>query len=299
MKLRKMNMCELCYCQYAFTWPECRIQEIGPGIDPHYQVELVREGPIAAVVSRVELDQYSPERLQGKRAKDLRWLGKIAARHTEVICQASISSPVLPLRLGTMVHSLDLLQAGLVRYEPVVASFLEQLGNRQEWDVTLYLTRRRLEPIAGHVGPPSPHYIKPPGTDQWFGGKTPPANPWHAENIDLFPSATPGAVCLAQQQTQWDNCLEQRETVFQTIQMMEQCLSVKADGCCRIPIRPRNSTGRTEEIVFNAAFLLPSTSQASWLETVHDVCRDARDKGLVVEVSGPRPPYHFCPSLEL
>ena len=56
--------------------------------------------------------------------------------------------------------------------------------------------------------------------------------------------------------------------------------------------------GRTEEMVFNAAFLLPSSAQAGWLETVRNVDRDARSKGLVLEVSGPWPPYHFCPSLE-
>ena len=51
-------MSDLCYCQYAFAQPECRVQEIGPGVDPHFNVELIREGPIAAVTSRVGLDQF-------------------------------------------------------------------------------------------------------------------------------------------------------------------------------------------------------------------------------------------------
>ena len=95
-------MNDLCYCQYAFTQPECRVQEIGPGVDPHFNVELICEGPIAAVASRVGLDQFDPERLQGKTAEDIQWLGKIAARHNEIICQAATSSAVLPLRLGTV-----------------------------------------------------------------------------------------------------------------------------------------------------------------------------------------------------
>ena len=90
---RESNMSDLCYCQYAFTQPECRVQEIGPGVDPHYNVELIREGPIAALTSRVSLDEFAPERLQGKTAEDLQWLGKIAARHNEIICQAANSSP--------------------------------------------------------------------------------------------------------------------------------------------------------------------------------------------------------------
>ena len=49
-------------------------------------------------------------------------------------------------------------------------------------------------------------------------------------------------------------------------------------------------------MVFNAAFLLGSATQGSWLETVEQVAQDVQSKGLVLEVSGPWPPYHFCPS---
>jgi hypothetical protein len=100
-------MNDLCYCQYAFAQPECRVQEIGPGVDPHFLVELIREGPIAAVTSRIGLDQFDPEKLQGKTAEDIQWLGKVAARHNEIICQAANSSAVLPLRLGTVFQSRD------------------------------------------------------------------------------------------------------------------------------------------------------------------------------------------------
>ena len=54
-----------------------------------FNVELIGEGPIAAVVSQVGLDQFAPEKLQGKTPEDIRWLGQIAARHNEIICQAA------------------------------------------------------------------------------------------------------------------------------------------------------------------------------------------------------------------
>ncbi len=154
-------MNDLCYCQYAFVEPECRVEEIGPGVDPRFHVELIREGPIAAVTSRVGLDQFVPERLQGKTAEDVQWLGKIASRHNEIICQAAASSAVLPLRLGTVFQSRDSLQAMLLRCRAHVAEFLKRLGNRQEWGVKLYLQKRRLEPVEGHSGPPRPHYLGP------------------------------------------------------------------------------------------------------------------------------------------
>jgi hypothetical protein len=293
-------MNDLCYCQYAFAKPKCRVQEIGPGVDPRHKVELICEGPIAAVVSRVGLDQFDPERLQGKTAEDIQWLGKIAARHNEIICQAANSSAVLPLRLGTVFQSRDSLQAMLVRCRSTVAKFLEQLGTRQEWGVKLYLEKRRPEPIPGHIGPSPPHYLRPQrGNSPSFDNKTSIPDERRATNRNPFPSATSGTAYLTQKKALLDDRREQRASVCQTIQSVEQSLMSDAEHCCRIRNLPSDLTGRTEAMVFNAAFLLPASSQASWLETVQRVQRDVQSKGLVLEVSGPWPPYHFCPSLEL
>jgi hypothetical protein len=286
-------MSDLCYCQYAFAQPECRVQEIGAGVDPHFRVELIREGPIAAVTSRVGLNQFAPERLQGKTAEDIRWLGKIAARHNEIICQAADSSAVLPLRLGTVFHSRDSLQAMLVRYRSTVAEFLERLGNRQEWGAKLYLEKRRLEPVSGHAGPPPPHYLAR------AGGKPPSANQRRAENMDPSPPATSGTAYLTRKKAQLDRRQELRASVHRTIQGVEKCLAGKAEHYCRVRNLPCDLTGRTEEMVFNGAFLVPSSALATWLETVRKLYLEVRSEGLVLEVSGPWPPYHFCPSLEL
>ena len=286
-------MSDLCYCQYAFAQPKCRVQEIGSGVDPQFPVELIREGPIAAVTSRVGLDRFSPERLQGKTAEDFRWLGKIAARHNEIICQAANSSAVLPLRLGTVFRSRDSLQNILLHCRSTVAKFLERLGNRQEWGVKLYLESCRLEPIPGHTVPPPPHFLAS------AGGKLPSANQRRTEDVDLSTTATSGTAYLARKRASLDSRRELCASVYQTIHRVEKCLADKAEHYCRIRNLPCDLTGRSEEMVFNAAFLLPSSVQARWLETVRNVGMDVRSKGLVLEVSGPWPPYHFCPSLEL
>ena len=217
-------MNDLCYCQYAFAQPKCRLQEIGPGVDPRFQVELIREGPIAAVVSRVGLDQFAPERLQGKTAEDLRWLGEIAARHNEIICQAANSSAVLPLRLGTVFRSRESLLAMLGRCRSIVAAFLEKIGNLQEWGVKLYLPGKRgqspfvrstlravpangdcplFPAVPGHTGPPAPHYLGPPrGKDPLFRGENPSPNQQSADLLKSFASATAGTSYLTRKKVQ-------------------------------------------------------------------------------------------------
>jgi hypothetical protein len=292
-------MNDLCYCQYAFTLPNCNVREIGAGVDPHYHVELIREGRVAAIVSRVSLEQFDPERLQGKTAEDIQWLGQIASRHNEVICRAASSSAVLPLRLGTVFQSLDSLRAMLTRCQSTVAKFLEQIGNRQEWGVKLYLEKRRTEPAPGHHGPPSPHYLGPRQAARLSPDDAtfPPGEQRTDDNS--LPSAMPGTTYLTRKRAQLESRREERADMYQTIQRIERLLAEKADFSCRIRNLSNDLTGRTEEMVFNAAFLLPLSSQTNWLETVQEINRDAQNKGLVLEVSGPWPPYHFCPSLEL
>ena len=60
----------------------------------------------------------------------------------------------------------------------------------------------------------------------------------------------------------------------------------------------RYGTGRQEEMVFNAAFLLSSSAQSHWLAAVEQIAEQIRSKGLALELSGPWPPYHFCPTVE-
>jgi len=264
-------MCDSCYCQYAFVEPECRVHDIGSGVDPRFDVELIRDGPVAAVVSRVGLNQFDPERLQGKTAEDIQWLGKIAARHHEIICQAASSSAVLPLRLGTIFRSRDSLQAMLARCRSTVALFLQEIGNRREWGVKLYLEKRRPDPMSERAEPLLP--------------------------LCFGPSRT-GTAYLARKKAELESRREQRAGLLQTIQGVEQCLAGKAEHFCRIGNLPTDLTGRDEEMVFNAAFLLPSSARERWLETVQNVERNVHDKGLALELNGPWPPYHFCPDLK-
>jgi hypothetical protein len=319
-------MNDLCYCQYAFTRPECRVEEIGPGVDPRFCVELIREGPIAALTSHVGLDQFAPERLQGKTAEDLQWLGKIAARHNEIICQAADSAAVLPLRLGTLYRSRGSLQDVLLRCRSTVAEALERLGNRREWGVKLYLEKRRSKPTPDHSGPPPPHDLPAtvgaasrrfteaasrrftevvgPNTDSRSGetpllpGRecSPSAQQQQAESVS---SAASGTAYLTRKKAQLDGRRAERVAVYQTIQNVEQRLADKAEHCCRVRNLPSDLTGRSEEMVFNAAYLLPASAQAGWLETVQIASLEVQGKGLVLELSGPWPPYHFCPCLEL
>ncbi len=321
------------YCQYAFTQPECRVQEIGPGVDPHYNVELIRDGAIAAVVSRVSLERFSPERLQGKTAEDIRWLGEVATRYNRIVCQAADGAAVLPLRLGTLFRSLESLRAAMQRCRSTVAEFLGQCGDRREWGVKLYLAKgkrgqspfvqstlravpangdcplfpkQRMETMPAHARLQPPHFR---GGDQRIGcGAGVPPAACSRDGCTTIPAAVPGQPLdrpqsgteyLSRKKALLNGLRELRAAAQRSTHAVEQRLLSIADNCCRIRKLSGELTGRSEEMVFNAAYLLPSAVKDKWLSELDDVAQDVRDKGLLLEVSGPWPPYHFCPQLEL
>ncbi len=61
----------------------------------------------------------------------------------------------------------------------------------------------------------------------------------------------------------------------------------------------REATGSDQDMVFNWAFLLPARSVAGFQARIREANALYRDCGLVLEATGPWPPYSFCPVLEL
>jgi hypothetical protein len=255
------------YYQYAFSQADCRVEGIGPGVDPRFDIELIPTGPIAAVASRVGLDQFDVEKLEGRSAEDIHWLNQVAVRHNEIVRQAAGSSAVLPLRLGTIFQSRESLLAAVTHCQQAVADFLQALGDRQEWAVKLYVQNDR---ITGRLD--GPH---------------------------LNDAVTSGAEYLRRRGAELRRCREMQIELQREITTVEARLAARTDRRRRVRRLPDALTGRREKMVFNAAYLLPAADVEPWLATVHETRDTIQKKGLLLEVTGPWPPYHFCPELTM
>ena len=132
------------YCLYALTWAACPKDSFGPGVDPRFPVELVRYGRLAALTSRVGLDQFDLAKLQEGTA-DFLWLSEVAVRHNEIITAVARHLPVLPMRLGIFFASRPSLIAKLAPHEANTVEFLRRLEDRQEWAVKIYIDEERAE----------------------------------------------------------------------------------------------------------------------------------------------------------
>ena len=302
------------YCLYAITWAHCPPDALGLGVDPRFPVELIRYGQLAALASRIGLDQFDLSKLQEGTA-DISWVSTVATRHHDIIFAAAQRAAVLPMRLGIFFESRDSMIARLTPYEPGAVEFLRRLEDREEWAAKLYVDQERAEkaipprPTVGKVPPPLAKYLPV----QTFGRADPP----HATTKPIWPEKAPGqenyrsdsqtaaptsggggTQYLVAKGLQAQRRRQVEAVVSRTIMSIESRLSGIAESWQRLGCLSHALTGRPEKMAWNAAFLLSGSAAIAFQAEVARLSIEWESQGLMVEATGPWPPYHFCPSLE-
>ncbi len=84
-----------------------------------------------------------------------------------------------------------------------------------------------------------------------------------------------------------------RETDLALAAELERC----AADFRRLRSLSQETSGREREMVFNWAFLVGQRDRETFRSQVEKLRAEQASKGLVLELSGPWPPYSFCPSL--
>ena len=269
-------------CLYALTWADCPTNIFGPGVDSRFAVELVRCGRVAALTSRVGLDQFDMAKLQEGTA-DFPWLSKVAVRHHEIIAAAARHAPVLPMRLGIFFASRSSLIAKLIPYAAKATEFLRYVEDRQEWAVKIYIDEDRAEKAI----PGNPPHVRPTmGT--WCPSLT---------SID---EARPGGGTqyLLAKGLRGERRRQVQTTVGQAVLTAEARLQGMTDSWQRLRPLPTTLTNRLEKMVWNGAFLLSKSILPSFQAACEQLGNELAPGGLIVELTGPWPAYHFCPSFE-
>ena len=257
------------YYLYALTWADCPARAFGPGVDPRFPAELIRHGRLAALISRVGWDDRDLAKLQEGSA-DLAWVSQVAVRHHEIVSALARDRSVLPLRMATLFRSRASLVAKLTACEANAAGFLERLEDRQEWAAKLYVAAGdRASPLELAAAPATPS-----------------------------PRGGSGAQYLA---AQGERAMRRRQSeagVRQAIATIETRLQALADFWQRLTPLSTALTHRAEKMVWNAALLLAKPAVVAFQEDCTQLAAALAPEGLLLEATGPWPPYHFAPALE-
>jgi len=115
---------------------------VATGVDENFPVRLHAHGELAAVVSGVEVRDFTGD--QGENnLRDIAWLGPRACRHAAVLAETMTMGPVYPLPFGTLFSGLAALEHTIEARAPEIAEGLRQVTGCQEWSVEGTLDRKQ------------------------------------------------------------------------------------------------------------------------------------------------------------
>mgnify|MGYP005843642233 CR=1 FL=1 len=243
------------------------------GIDGKNPLFLLSYRSLRALVSHVSFEDYNEEALKGYMG-DLNWLAPRVRRHQEIIAYAMDFQPVIPARFCTIYRGAERVRELMRTHYQNLLSFLNFIRDKEEWGVKVYaeesLLRKAVESSS---------------------------QPLRALD-EKISSALPGEGYFLKK--------KREEVVRQEIarlldelsdEVYQEALSLSVEGK-RNRLLSKEATGKEQEMLLNGAFLIKKKDAGPFKDKLNALMERHRDCGLILEVSGPWPPYNFCPQLE-
>lgn len=255
-------------CTYVFCVTKGQAQaSVGSGFAPDSPLEYVIAEDLAALTCRVSLDEWTGKDAEA-RLGDLQWLGPRAVQHEAVIEAALALAPVLPLRFGCLFSSAAAVQNWLVTWRDQIADFLNDMADREEWSLKGFLDVPRAEAALLAKDP----------------------------RFSALP-ASPGARYLREQKLRQEIARSVRVWAREHEQAALEALYALVQKSRSLRAISGELSGRSEEAVFHRALLVPRACHAELLQRIEPLQKTLAEQGLMLELSGPWPPYNFCPTL--
>ena len=239
---------------YAISRADLRLPDDAPTLSAGQPVELVPDGDLGLLVSRVAPDELQVD------AEDLSETGRLATlarRHDAVVRAAAADGPLLPLRFGTVVADEDAARRLLREHADVAREQLARVGDAREWGVRLV---RSLEAEPAPAGP--------------------------ASSADR-PAAS-GTEYLSRRR----QALQERERTAHdaaaSADLLQEVLAPHATEALHRGGAPGSS------LLLDVAYLVRPDAESGFLAAVERLTPELASHGLTVQLTGPWPPYSFA-----
>lgn len=231
-------------------------------------VELVRDGDLAAIVSRLPAALYREEALN-PRLGDLDWVGERGAAHERVLTWFSDRGPVIPAAPFSIHGDAQRVGMRLAAATRRYHALLDRVTGKREWIIRLW-PAAEMEPAA--------------------------LARFDAELETLAreaAAAAPGKRYLLQRKldTRARDAL-QRLTLAAAHSVHER-LTERAADARALPL-PRTSGSRGRGLISAAAYLVREDAYTAFQDEVSRAAHDVQEMGIQLEFTGPWPPYHFA-----
>jgi Gas vesicle synthesis protein GvpL/GvpF len=241
----------------------------GAAVDRAHEVELLVEGPLAGVVSRVSLQEFDETTLP-ERLGDAAWLEQKIRAHEQVLDRVLDEASVVPCRFCTVYRSEAELRRFLAEREKALQAALDRVQGQVEVGVKAFVDRDRFSTgqatrnekvrtlqTQASAAESGRAYLERRRLDQLI-----------ASELERF-----------------------RSQASREIHSRLQAVSV--DGLL-LGLQAAEVSGR-DEMLFHGAYLV-GAREGAFEAALGTLAEDYRDAGVDFELTGPWPPYNFVPA---
>jgi hypothetical protein len=231
------------------------------GVDPTGPVGLVAEGPVAAVVSPVLLDEFGADAIaENLRVAD--WVAAKVRAHDDVLGAAVGRTAVVPFRFGAIYAGEGSVRT-MLRDRGDLVERLGRLSGRVELGVKGYLDRGRLRDLLA--------------AERGLGDDVPETGRAYMERRRL--------------DRELDD--EVRERSAQWAADSHERLAAAADDARSSPAREDEASPSGSQMFLNGAYLVSEEDAERFRIALSELEEERRGDGASYEVTGPWPPYSF------
>ncbi len=232
------------------------------GIDPHQTVTTITEGSLAAIASRVPLEDFGETTLREHLA-DIAWIEATARAHDRVLDAVRKTTTVIPMRLCTVYKGEDALRNLLAREAGALRDALAHLAGKTEWGVKVFA-----QPV----------------------GRRPPAPLPRTEDLS-------GSAYMRNVRRGLEREKHEAQLIDQASAQIHERLTAAASEGVMLAVQRPEAAGNAGQMILNGAYLVRDEDQMPFHEEIQLQRSRFAYLGLEVTANGPWPAYNFLPGV--
>jgi len=233
------------------------------------KVELVAEGSLVGVASRVSLQEFDEPTLP-ERLRDATWLEEKIRAHEQVLERVLEDASVVPCRFCTVYRSEVELRRFLSERRETLQAALDRVRGKVEVGVKAFID-----------------------SDRFTAGRA-------KQNDDIrqletqVSTAEGGRAYMERRRLEQLVASELERFRGEAADRIHTHLLAAAEDGLALPLQTPELSGRDEKMVFNGAYLV-TADRGAFEDALASLARDIRDDGVDLELTGPWPAYNFVP----
>ncbi|WP_176560050.1 GvpL/GvpF family gas vesicle protein [Brevibacillus dissolubilis] len=246
----------------------CAPVSVFAGIEPQQVTYTIEAAGIVACVCRVDATDFSPGEIERKMHNPL-WLEQKALHHHDTISLIHQSFTVIPMSFCTLFSQEEALTELLHVQAGKLHERFASLKGMQEWNIKVYHDSKTCEST---IETSHPEVLR------------------LRQEIDSMPVGKQFLMKKRLAQLISQAAEDEKE---KSLQVIHQRLQEHSQKALMRQNWGKELTGRSDEMIANFDYLVPSHQVAVFIEEV-DRQAESRGRGLTIEATGPWPPYHFA-----